>query len=226
MAIDWRQHFSLTGNIDRAWNNFINLFRALVLKFTPLKQASNSCHASLLPPNILRLIKYKRFAWRHYSKHKCAGNRKIAKTVRSSINAFRNAQEENILVSGFIKKFFNYARSRMHPSYRIGPIKRSDGTITINDIERADLFNNFFHIVFLSLMMTILPPFRPRTDKAMPTPIFSVTDIRKSLFASSSSISCGPDGIPPLLLKTFPELCSPLCDLFNMSLQQGCLPKA
>ena len=60
----------------------------------------------------------------------------------------------------------------------------------------------------------------------MPTPIISVTDIRKSLTASSTSISCGPDGIPPLLLKKFSELCSPLCDLFNMSLQQGCVPKA
>ena len=68
LAIDWRQHFSLIDDIDIAWNNLINLFHALVLKLTPLKQASNSCHASLLPPYILRLIKYKRYAWRRYSK--------------------------------------------------------------------------------------------------------------------------------------------------------------
>ena len=59
----------------------------------------------------------------------------------------------------------------------------------------------------------------------MPTPIFSVTDTRKSLSVSSTSISCGPDGVPPLHLKKFPELCSPLCNLFNMSLQQGYVPK-
>ena len=88
----------------------------------------------------------------------------------------------------------------MHPSYRIGPIKRPDGTTTINDTERADLFNNFFHSVFAPDDGNS-SPFCPRTDKAMPTPIFSVTNIRKSLSASSSSISCGPDGIPPLLLK-------------------------
>ena len=150
---------------------------------------------------------------------------RLAKTVRSSICAFRNAQEENILVNGSIKKFFNYARSRMHPSHRIGPIKHPDGTTTINNTERADLFNNFFYSVFVPNDGNS-PLFRPRTDKAMPTPIFSVTDIRKSLTASSTSISCGPDGIPPLLLKKFPELCFPLCDLFNMSLQQGCVPKA
>ena len=69
------------------------------------------------------------------------------------------------------------------------------------------------------------PPFHPHTDKAMPTPIFSVSDIRKSLSASSSSILYGFDGIPLLLLKKFCELCSTLCDLFNMSLQQGCVRK-
>ena len=77
LAIDWRQHFSFTDNIDLAWNNFINLFHALLPKFTPLKQASNSYHASLLPPHILRLIKYKRSAWKRYSNHKCADNRKL-----------------------------------------------------------------------------------------------------------------------------------------------------
>ena len=59
--------------------------------------------------------------------------------MRSSINAFRKAQEENILVSGSIEKLFNYARYRMRPSYCIGPLKRPDGTTAINDIERADL---------------------------------------------------------------------------------------
>ena len=77
-------------------------------------------------------------------------------------------------------KFFNYACSRLHPSYRIGPIKRLDGTSTINDSERADLFNNFFHSGFVPDDGNS-PLFRPRTDKAMPTSIFSVTDIRKFL---------------------------------------------
>ena len=106
----------------------------------------------------------------------------------------------------------------MHLFYRIGLLKRPDGTTKINDTERADLFNNFFHSVFVRDDGNS-PPFCPRTDKAMPTPIFSVGDIRKCLSAFSSSISDDSDGIPHLLLKKFPELCSPLCDLFNMSLQ-------
>ena len=161
LAVDWRQHFSLTVNINIAWNNFINLFHVLVLKLTPLKQASNSCHASLLLPKILRLFKYKRSAWRRYSKHECADNRKIcyrlAKTARSNINAFRNAQEENISVSDSIKKCFNYARSRMYPSYRIGSSKHPEGTTTLKTLKGLIYLITFF-IVFLSLMMAILYP--------------------------------------------------------------------
>ena len=110
-TIDWCGLFSLTDNVDIAWNNFINLFQALILKFTPLKQASNSGHVSLLPPNIFWLIKYKRFPWRNYNKNKCAKNGKmfyrLTKTMRSSINVFRKAHKENILVSDSMKKFFN-----------------------------------------------------------------------------------------------------------------------
>ena len=68
--------------------------------------------------------------------------------MRSSINTFKKAQEENILVSGPIKKFFNNVRSRMHPSC-IGLLEGPDSTTTINDTERADLFDDIFQSVFI-----------------------------------------------------------------------------
>ena len=42
---------------------------------------------------------------------------------------------------------------------------------------------------------------------------------------SKSSTSCGPDGVSPLFLKMLTELSEPLCNLFSMSVQQGCVPK-
>jgi hypothetical protein len=70
------------------------------------------------------------------------------------------------------------------------------------------------------------PVFGKRTNSVLPTPIFTPPEVRKVLAESNSSSSCGPDGCPPIILKKFPELCTPLCDLFNMSLQQGSVPKA
>jgi hypothetical protein len=60
----------------------------------------------------------------------------------------------------------------------------------------------------------------------MTTPSFSPSEVRKALIDSKNSSSCGPDGCSSLFLKKFPELCLPLCDLFNMSIQQGQVPKA
>ena len=86
------------------------------------------------------------------------------------------------------------------------------------------VFNNFFLNVFVPDDGNSLH-FPSYIDIVMLTPVYLVSDIRKSLSASSSSITCGTDGIPPLLLNKFPELCSPLCNLVNMSLQQSDITK-
>ena len=126
----------------------------------------------------------------------------------------------------FYTEIFNYARSRLHPSYRIGPIKRPDSTTTMDETERADFFNKFFHSVFVpddgNSPPSVLTP-----TKLCPLPYFRY-------------LTSGNPSLLPLVLyhvalmvfplalhlKKFPELCSFLCDLFNMSLQQSCVPKA
>ena len=68
-----------------------------------------------------------------------------------------------------------------------------------------------------------------RTYSVIPNPIFTVADVKRTLMDTKSSTSCGPDGVPPLFLKMFPELSEPLRSPFNMSIQvsiqQGCVPK-
>ena len=59
----------------------------------------------------------------------------------------------------------------------------------------------------------------------MPNPLFTVADVKRALTVTKSSTSCGPDGVPLLFLKMFPELSEPLCNLYSMSIQQGCVPK-
>ena len=231
LTIDWHQCFAVTDNIDVAWENFNKLLSSLIKRFTPLKKDKpiKSLSTRPLPLNILQLINQKRAAWKRYSKHKSVDNRKIfyrlAKTVRKSLEAFHKVREENILCNGSVIKFFNYARSHMSPKHSLGPLKGQNDEIINNDLEKANLLNDYFHSVYIPDDGTF-PPFPSRTNINLPTPVFSVTDVRKSLLSSSSSISCGPDGVPPILLKKFPELSLPLCDLFNMSVQQGCVPTA
>ena len=108
----------------------------------------------------------------------------------------------------------------MGPLTSIGPIKATNGLLVENDLDKAELFNNFFHSVYISDDDNA-PPFENRTNVIMPTPTFTRADVKKALSESKKSPSCGPDGCPPLLLKKFPELCETLCDIFNMFLVQG-----
>ena len=182
-----------------------------------------------MPPNIMCLIKLKREARKFYKKYKSARNRKtfyrLAKTLKSSIMAFRNAREEKILLNGSIKQFFAYTRSRMCTISKIGPINNSCGHQVTDDSDKAEAFNDFFHSVYKHDDGTI-PIFNKRTESIMPTPVLFVDEVRRVLMESKSSYACGPDGSQPIFLKKFPELCSPLCILFNMSIQQGRTPMA
>ena len=209
LSANWDQIFSHTDTIDVAWDHFSNFIHSLLLKFTPKKKPSYSKRPDFMPPNIMRLIKLKREAWKFYKKYKSARNRKtfyrLAKTLKSSIMAFRNARKEQILLNGSIKQFFAYTRLRMCTISKIGPINNSCGHLVTDDSDKAEAFNDFFYSVYTHDDGTI-PVFNKRTESIMPTPVLSVDEVRRVLMESTSSYACGPDGTPPVFLKKFPEL--------------------
>ena len=61
-----------------------------------------------------------------------------------SIQAHKKTQEENILLSGSIKKFFNYCSFRLHPNVSFGPLEDANGNLTDNNSSKVELFNVFF----------------------------------------------------------------------------------
>ena len=166
-----------------------------------------------LPANILHLIKLKKTSWMRNKKHRGIANRKIfyrlAKTVKYIIFAHRKAVEEKILLSGSIKNLFNYSKSRLHPFVNIEPIKDNTNNLIDCDLGMAELFSKFFHSVY-TLDDNSSPIFANRTYSVMPNPIFIVADVKRALMDTKSSTSCGPDGVPSLFLKMFPELSEPL----------------
>ena len=58
----------------------------------------------------------------------------------------------------------------------------------------------------------------------MDVPSFNPDEVRAAIHASKNSNACGLDGCSSKYLKLFPELCTPLCDIFNMSIKQRALP--
>ena len=103
---------------------------------------------------------------------------------------------------------------------RIGPLKREDGSLAVNDTEKANLINDFFANIGsrLGRANSSFPQHNDCTG-SMPT----VTDItvcedtvRRKLKAIKPNKPAGPDDIPPKLLKLAePAIVSPLTGLFS-----------
>ena len=71
-----------------------------------------------------------------------------------------------------------------------------------------------------------MPEFARRTAVNMKMPLFTPEEVRTALKEAKNSRACSPDDCPSIFLKQFPELCTPLCHLFNMSMRQQAVPQA
>ena len=102
----------------------------------------------------------------------------------------------------------------MNPLLALGTLRDSNGQLITSDIDKAEAFNNFFHSV-CTFDDNQLPYFPHRTDALMEMSQFTTAEFRDAIF-----YSFGLDGCPSKSLKLFPELCTPLSSLFNMSISQ------
>ena len=109
---------------------------------------------------------------------------------------------------------------------RIGPLKREDGSLAVNDTEKANLINDFFANIGTRLGRANCY-FPQQSDRTGSVP--SVTDITicedtvwRRLKAIKQNKSAGPDDIPPKLLKLAePAIVSPLTSLFSFCANLG-----
>ena len=149
------------------------------------------------------------------------------KKVRNEITSkMRNAKtryfNEKLAEVKSAAAYWNLIAEATNPVKRnkIGPLKRQDGSLAVNDTEKANLINDFFANIGTRLgrANSNLPQQSDRNDL-----VPSVTDItacedlvRRKLKAIKPNKSAGPDEIPPKLLKLAePAIASPLTSLFS-----------
>ena len=110
---------------------------------------------------------------------------------------------------------------------RMGPLKREDGSLAVNDVEKANLINDFFANIGTRLGQANrnFPHQSDRIGCSVP----SVTDITicedlvlRKLKAIKPNKSAGSDDIAPKLLKLAePAIVSPLTGLFSFCAHHG-----
>ena len=109
----------------------------------------------------------------------------------------------------------------------VSDLKKTDGTKTISDLEKAELLNSFFQSVFTIEDSGPLPPPPSVTcDQVLEHFSIEEEDVRKILVSLQVNKACGPDGINPLILmKASSALAKPICHLFRVSLDAGEVPE-
>ncbi|CAH2041149.1 unnamed protein product, partial [Iphiclides podalirius] len=106
------------------------------------------------------------------------------------------------------------------------PLHTEDDSLAHAAKEKADLLGSLFASNSTLDDRGKLPPTIPRCDATMPEVQFRQSAVRRALFSLDIHKSSGPDGIPPIVLKTCaPELAPVLTRLFRLSYTLGVFPK-
>ena len=125
-----------------------------------------------------------------------------------------------------MRRFYRFANSKLKNKHGVGPLLREDGTLAVEDKEKAQILNDFFASVF-TVDNGNMPDFPDRSDGSnIENVVFTQAKVHDSLKSLPNKLSRTPDGLPALLLKKLAfGLSEPLCSLFNVSFNSGELPK-
>ena len=111
------------------------------------------------------------------------------------------------------KSFYNYVNRKLGTRSAVASsVKKSDGSLTSDDNEKAEIFNKFFAGVF-----TDDNGEEPTIDSVegathLENILFTPSAVQRTLQNLKPTSSVGPDQIPSLLLKPLAfELSHPLC---------------
>ena len=157
--------------------------------------------------------------------------KKIRNEVTSAIRKAKSEHFKDQLAD--IKtsaEYWNLLTKATNPKVRktIGPLKREDGSLAVDDVEKSNLMNDFFSNIGRKLTETLHPcSYSEPTTRTNIVPsingvMVSPDDIIKKLNNLKPNKATGPDDISPKILKaTGDALVTMLLNLYNMSLNEG-----
>lgn len=235
-SIDW-QTLIRNLNLEQAVDTFYQIMYDILETSVPKKKRKKS-HKSKSPPwynrIIINLKNRKQKAHKAYKRDINNTNLTIYLAICDQLNLeIKNAYEEyNIRVENNIKSdpksFFSFVKDKQKSNNFPSKMQLDNRTGKTAD-EISNLFADFFQDVYTThsdndrdyQYFSYLPePLRNITVGNI-----SVNEILLSLNALDASKGAGPDGLPPVFLKSVSkELVKPLYWLFNLSLESSTLP--
>jgi Reverse transcriptase (RNA-dependent DNA polymerase) len=227
---DWN-FLTCCSDLNEAWNMFKNRLTALVDTFVPRKIMKGAGQPKWLTREIKTQINQKRKAWKRLRQEGGATNRDLYdranKKLKKSIISAKRKVERNLAFSKDKnnRQFNQYIKSKTRARAPIGPLKKQDGSMAVEDADMAEELNRYFASVFTREDLTNIPRKNLETDQVLSSVAITAGKIISKIKNLRADSAAGPDGIHPRLLKeTMYEVAEPLRIIFTRSLNETIVP--
>lgn len=233
-AIDWYGLLEINLTADSIWKAFTEIIQVAIDNNVPVKShmpnsQQRKCKTRY-PPNIRRAISKKRRLWRKRresgtavtSEAYCNATEKCRQLIRD----FEIKKERDIIEANNAGAFFKFVNRRLSCRKGVSALRDAVGNVVANDTDRANLLNNYFCSV-CNEDDGLRPPFDRRVPDAvfLDTVEFSPLKVFTAMKKLKFNKSCGPDGMPPLLIKRLSQaLAEPLSLMFTSFMSIGQMP--
>ena len=219
-------------DIDHCWLQWKDLFLAAVYQVIPSVKWSKQKLKHWFSHSTIELIHKKRRLYRAYKRNPSSAlygrYRELSNIVRKCCrdDTIKHSVSVSADYHSNPKRFWRWINSVKKFRSPIPPLSHADCDIA-NDVDKANVFNQYFCSVFTKENTSNLHQLKPHISSAA---IFnSVTITPDIVFSELCSLdvtkACGPDCITPRMLKlTADHVSSSLSNLMNRSIASGSLP--
>ena len=148
----------------------------------------------------------------------------VSKLVKESHNAYLNDVIGSSLTEN-PKKFWSYVRSCKSENIGIPPLKNDNSSISVNDKDKAESLNSYFHSVFTQEQLPTPNIIGTSSFPSIPDFKISTDGVYKQLSQLNPKKACGPDEIPAKVLKEASRSISHwLSFIFQQSYESNTIP--
>ena len=125
------------------------------------------------------------------------------------------------------KSFWSFVKRNRTENIQISALKSNvTGDLVTDPTGKANILNSQFQSVFTKETPLTNDHKRPQSYPDIPDILFTVPGVQKLLEGLNPRKACGPDLLPPRVLKELAPIIAPtLTDLFNRSYQTGNVPQ-
>ena len=221
--IDWDLMINFHKSVKTIYNVFLGIMHQLFKEYIPIAKVRPKNRTS---KKITRLAKEKKLLYKKLKSDRTLKSqyKMLSKQYDKEVKAWNEITEQRICETKDQKYFYKYINKKLNSHNEIPPLKLDDGTLMVEDIDKANHLNDAFQSVFTAKSNGILS-LESKTTERLDEISFTEADIVKAINKLQPKTSRTPDDIAPIVIKKiYPFIIPFLKRFFKLCFDKGELP--